>query len=88
MKVYNSITEYLKEGKNDDYLVFQGKGILDGFKNITKNDVYKHTCIRSNTSISLRAYRGKRNLGIGIADFDQKVKVLTTKEFGTLTKFY
>lgn len=85
MEIFNSITDYLKVGKTDDYLIFQGRGILDGFKDINKQDVYKHTCIRSNSSISLRAYRGKRNLGIGLANFDQKVMRLSKKEFQKLT---
>ena len=87
MEVFNSIGDYLKVGKTDDYLVFQGKGILDGFKDINKQDVYKHTCIRSLYSIIVRAYRGKRNLSIKLVNFDQKVMRLSKKEFQKLTKF-
>jgi hypothetical protein len=83
MTIFKSVFDYLKVGKTDDLLVFQGKGILNGFNYFAKTDVYKHTCVRGE-DIYLRAYRAKKPCSMKQSHFDQKVMLLTKKEFSQL----
>lgn len=81
MKTYNAVTEYIKEAKPNDKVIFGGRGIVDGLKNKNKANTYTVKAIKEDGTLSLRAYRGKTNLILGANAYDQQIMVVTNKEF-------
>lgn len=74
--------EYKTEAKIGDILIFRGKGILDGFKNMNKARSYK--VINTDNHISFKQYRCKRICIVSNGYEDQEVAILTQKEFWQL----
>lgn len=85
MKTYNTVDDYLQEAKPNDIIVLGGRGIMDGIKSLgSKHDTYK---VHKNTTkdyLVIRGYRGRKNLVLGANAYDQKVRVLSKKEFEQL----
>lgn len=89
MKVYNSIPEYSKEAKLNDILIFGGTGILDGITSSnSKHDTYKVCSIGDNGTFHFKAFRGRNWKRIGSGYEQQKVALLTKKEFQQLPTLY
>ena len=44
MKIYDSVTDYLKEHTPGDRVVFEGHGIGSGLKRLRKGGTYRVTC--------------------------------------------
>lgn len=81
MKTYNTVTEYIKEAKPNDKVIFGGRGIIDGLKNRSKASTYTVKAIKEDGTLSLRAYRGRTNLILGANAYDQQVMAVSEKEF-------
>lgn len=85
MKTFNTLNEYLQQAKENDVVIFGGKGLIDGIKNIgSKHDTYK---VHKNTTIKkivVKAYRGKKNLTLSHHSHNQQIALLTKKEFKNL----
>lgn len=84
MKIYNTVTDYLKEAKPNDKVIFGGRGIIDGLKNKNKANTYTVKAITYDNSLILRAYKGRINLRIGSDYYDQQVMTVSSKEFKEL----
>jgi hypothetical protein len=84
MKTYENIETYLNDAKQNDYVVLQGYGIMDGLLTIAfKYDAYKVHKI-DEKGLLLRRFKGRTNLRIGASYLDQKIGLLTVKEFKNL----
>lgn len=85
MKIYNTVDDYLQKAKPDDIIVLGGAGVIDGIATVeSKHDTYK---VHKNTTkdrLVIRGYRGRKNLVLGANAYDQKVGVLSKKEFKQL----
>ena len=83
--IYDSVDEYEKVAKVGDIIVLGGIGITDGIKGLSsKHDTYKVSRIKSDGSISIKGYRGRTHLSISACAYNQKVLLLTKKEFSEL----
>ena len=83
--IYDSVDEYEKVAKVGDIIVLGGVGITDGIKGLSsKHDTYKVSRIKSDGSISIKGYRGRSHLAISACAYNQKVLLLTKKEFSEL----
>lgn len=78
--------ERLEEiAKVGDIIVLAGSGIIDGVESLSsKHDTYKVSRIKSDGSISIKGYRGRTHLSISACAYNQKVLLLTKKEFNKL----
>ena len=84
MKIFETITDYVKEAKINDIIVFNGTGIINGTLTLdSKNDTYKVTKISEN-QIWFKAYRCKKQL---TTQTNQKVALLTKAEIKNLPLF-
>lgn len=85
MKIYESISEYLKEFRAGDKVIFGGHGIIDGIKNASsKHDTYKVHRATTEKEIVFTAFRGRNRLEIHSHMYNQQVAVLSNKEFNSL----
>ena len=83
--IYDSVDEYEKVAKVGDIIVLGGNGIIDGIECLSsKHDTYKVSRIKSDGSISIKGYRGRTHLSISACAYNQKVLLLTKKEFNKL----
>jgi hypothetical protein len=84
MKIFETITDYIKEAKINDIIVFNGSGLINGILTLdSRNDTYKVTKISEN-QIWFKAYRCKKQL---TTQTNQKVALLTKKEIKNLPPF-
>lgn len=82
MKLFETITDYLKEAKPNDIITLGGRGIVNGIKPQSKHDTYK---VHKNTTpekLVMTEYRGRKTLTTN--EHDQEVAVLSKKEFEQL----
>ena len=61
--------------------------IGSGLKRLRKGGTYRVTCGTTTDHLSIRAYNGRTELTIGEYYWNQKVGVLTDKEFKQLPKY-
>lgn len=86
MKTYNTITEYLKEAKPNDIIVLGGRGIMDGMRAESKHDTFKVHKNTTDVKLVVRRYRERTNLTTN--EHNQKVGVLSKKEFEQLASLW
>ena len=85
MKIYNTINEYLKDLNTNDIVVFGGHGVLCGLTSFcSKYDTYKVIHGAKNEPLKIKEYRGRKNWVLPTHQFNQKIGVLTKKEFNLL----
>lgn len=81
MKIFETITDYIKEAKINDIIVFNGSGLINGIITLdSKNMTYKITKISEN-QIWFKAFRCKKQL---TTQTEQKIALLTKAEFKNL----
>ena len=84
MKIFETVFDYLKEAKINDFVAFGGTGILNGLSHINyKSNVYKVVNVSGN-NFYFKAYRGKGRLTIGEYYYSQQVAVLDKSEYSNL----
>jgi hypothetical protein len=85
MKLFQKVDEYLQEAKENDIVVFGGRGLMDGITNIgSKHDTHKVVKGTTKDKIVVRAFRGRTNLVLSANGYDQQIAVLTKNEFKNL----
>lgn len=83
--IYDSVDEYEKVAKVGDIIVLAGYGLINGIEKVSsKHDTYKVSRIKDDGSISIKGYRGRTHLAISACAYDQRVLLLTKKEFNQL----
>lgn len=84
MTQYETVEKYVPNAKENDIVVFGGRGIMDGLKNISsKHDTYKVKKANSEKLV-VKAFRGRSALRLDANAYDQELIVLTPKEFKSL----
>ncbi len=84
-KIFETVEMYEKVAQPGDVIVLSGYGIVNGIDNVSsKSDTFKVAKIKDDGRISLRAYRGRTNFLISANYYDQKLLLLTPKEFKNL----
>ena len=84
MKLFQKVDEYLQEAKENDIVVFGGRGLMNGITNIeSKHDTHK-VVTATEEKLIVRAYRGRTNLILGANGYDQEIAVLSSEEFKKL----
>ena len=82
MKTFDTIEQYKTQAKENDIVVLEGKGIIDGINTLeSKHDTYKVVTV---DSLMFRQFRGRTNYRLSASSYDQKIAVLTKKEFNNL----
>ena len=84
MKTHKTIGQYEKEAKQNDRIVLAGNGCINMFPE-SKYDTFKVTKV-DNRGLQIKKHQSKIPLRIGANHYDQKVYVLTKKEFKNLTQ--
>ena len=87
MRTYDSIGDYIKNinPKIDDRIALEGHGIMSGLNPKSKHDTFLATnWMEHKDSFHLKEYRGKTRFIIPKHMWNQKVQVLTKKEFKEL----
>ena len=94
MKTYETVEQYEKEAKQNDRIVLAGYDncitVLpyDSYINMlpeSKHDTFKVTKV-DNKGLQIKKHQSKTPLRIEADHYDQKVYVLTKKEFKNLTQ--
>ena len=84
MKTFKTVDEYIPTAKENDIIVFGGRGIMDGIKNIgSKHDTYKVKKADAE-KLLVKAYRGKSCLRLDANAYNQELVLLTNKEYKEL----
>lgn len=84
MQVFDDVYKYTKQANKGDIIVFGGKGIVNGLCMIeSKHDTYKVAEV-TNDRLIVKNYRGKKKLKLSPNSFDQKIALLSKKEFDLL----
>lgn len=83
--IYDSVDEYEKVAKVGDIIVLGGCGIIDGIESLeSKHDTVKVSNIKDDGSISFKEYRGRKSYSLFKHSYNQRVLLLTKKEFSEL----
>lgn len=78
-------SDYIKVAKVGDIIVLGGLGIVDGLRNIVKNNTYK--VVEVSDEVYLRQY-GKKSCGyVSVSYRSQDCLLLSKKEFNELSKY-
>lgn len=80
MRTYNTVDEYLQNYKENDIIVLGGTNGLS-FAIESKWDTYKVHRNTTKGKLVVRNYRGRTNLTLGANAYEQKVTVISKKEF-------
>ena len=81
--IYKTVGDYLPNAKRNDILVFSGFGLLTGFDRILKHNTCK--LIEANKNqLRVRPYRAKNLSRLPDCAYNQRVAVLSKKEFKDL----
>jgi len=89
MIIFETLEQYEKQAKIGDVIVLAGRGIIDGIGTCdSKHQTHKVSKIAEDGQISIKAYRGRTNYKVGASHYDQKVALLTKKEFNQLPILY
>ena len=84
METFKTVDEYITIAKENDIIVFGGRGIIDGIKNIgSKHDTYK-VKKANNDKLLIKAYRGRSLLRLDASAYNQELVLLTKTEFNNL----
>ena len=84
MKHFNTVDEYIPTAKENDIVVFGGRGIMCGIKNLSsKHSTYK---VKKATEekLLIKAFRGKSTLRLDACAYNQELVLLTNKEYKEL----
>lgn len=82
MKTFDTVEQYKTQAKENDIIVLAGKGIIDGITSLeSKHDTYKVVTVEP---LMFRQFRGRTNYRLGSSSYNQKIAVLTKKEFNNL----
>lgn len=84
MKEYNTVKEYTQDAKENDLVVFGGKGIINGLNELNKHSTYKIVEVTKDKELIFKVYRGKTRLKMYADHYDQKMLLLNKKEFNKL----
>lgn len=85
MIIYKTVSDYEKIAKVGDRIILNGKGIISGIESVKdKSITFKVSKIRVDGEIVLKKYKGRTNFRIHEEARDQRIALLSKKEFEML----
>lgn len=88
MREFKTLEDFQQVAKPNDLIILGGRGIVNGIGNNSKHDTMKVCRVKEDGTIQLKKFRGRKTYLVGASHYDQKVVLISQKEFKQLPTLY